>query len=68
MSSITQLQVSDMGGITIPAPSWFNLPIDEQIQHQVKLALCESQEPRAIMVYTYVKDRHPQIQRQVIEV
>lgn len=68
MSSITQLQVSDMGGIKIPAPSWINLPIDEQIQHQVKLALSESQEPRAIMVFTYDKDRHPQMQRQVIEI
>lgn len=68
MSSITHLQISDMGGIKIPAPSWINLPIDEQIQHQVKSALCESSEPRAIMVFTYDKDRQPQMQRQIIEI
>ncbi|UKH49446.1 hypothetical protein [Enterobacter phage vB-EclM_KMB17] len=54
--------------IKIKAPDWFSLPIDEQIQYQVKETLAKYPDRKVMMCFTYDKDRHPQIQRQVIEV
>lgn len=68
MSSITQLTVSDMGNITIPAPEWMNLPIDEQIQYQVKETLAKHPDRKVMMCFTYSEDRHPRLQKCVIEI
>ncbi|QEG13087.1 hypothetical protein ENTB43_294 [Enterobacter phage Entb_43] len=54
--------------IKIKAPDWFSLPIDEQIQYQVKETLAKHPDMKVMMCFTYNKDRYPQIQRQVIEV
>ncbi|AIZ02395.1 hypothetical protein AVV67_gp051 [Escherichia phage vB_EcoM_VR25] len=68
MNSIAQLTVSDMGNIIIPAPAWINLPIDEQIQYQVKETLEKHPERKVIMCFTYDENRHPQMQKQVVEI
>nr|DAH51023.1 MAG TPA: hypothetical protein [Caudoviricetes sp.] len=68
MSSITQLFVSDMGNMSIPAPPWINLPIDEQIQYQVKETLEKHPDRKVIMCFTYDENRHPRMQKQVVEI
>ncbi|AUV57384.1 hypothetical protein RCIP0102_00138 [Klebsiella phage RCIP0102] len=54
--------------IRIPAPEWFSLPIDEQIQYQVKETLEKYPDRKVMMCFTYDKNRVPRIQKQVIEV
>lgn len=66
--SLKQIRVTDMGDMTIPAPAWMNLPIEEQIEHQVKETLCKHPNMKVMMCFTYDKNRVPQIQRQVVEV
>lgn len=57
-----------MGSILIPAPAWINLPIDEQIQYQVKETLAKLPDLKVMVCFTYDEDRHPRIQKQIIEV
>lgn len=53
--------------IKFKAPEWFALPIEEQIQYQVQKQREVDPSCKAIMCFTYQKDREPQIQRQVVE-
>ena len=55
-------------GCRVSAPDWIHLPVDEQIQYQVKETLVKDPEIKTMMCFTFVEDRVPQIQKHIIEV
>ena len=50
------------------APEWIDLPVDEQIQYQVDHTRENFPDRKAIMVFTYDKNREPKFQKQVMEI
>lgn len=57
------------GTLRIPLPEFMeNMSIDEQIVHQVKRHIEKHPSDRVMMVYTFDRNREPQLQRQAIEI
>lgn len=57
-----------LSNIRYKAPDWFSLPIDEQIQYQVKETLAKHPDRKVMVCFTYDKNRERPLQKQIIEI
>lgn len=60
--------IEQLKRIKVKAPDWFDKPIHQQIAIQVARTVRKTPEITSMMVFTYDKNRVPQVQKFPVEI